>query len=309
MLNISLGCSTTPPKARASFFLTNRAQTANSKQMKRLFALALLLLSPALLWSAEEKPLARIALLSDPHVTVGTNGLAGAYEKHFETAIAQVNEANVDIVLITGDLSNGGQADQLRGFVQRTKQFQAPVFYVPGNHDVGHKMNSGKTNGFVTVERVNAYEHLMGRSFFAKEQHGMHLIGLDASLFGSGLERERDQWKFIEHEMAEAIDGPKIVFMHYPLFVKSAAEKGGGYWNIEPEPRERLLKLFEQGKVTAVLTGHLHKSLTNDYKGILLLGAPAISFGSPRNAHLEGWVLVQIPKNGPPTFETKRLEQ
>ncbi len=256
-----------------------------------------------------EKPVATIALLSDPHTMVGKNGQDGIYEQHFETAIAQVNKAKVDFVLIAGDLSNGGQPDQWREFSSRTKKFAAPVFYVPGNHDVGHKFNSGKPNGTITVERLKMYEDMMGPSFFAKDQHGIRVIGVDASLFGSGFEREHEQWKFLETELAKRNDRPKIVFMHYPPFVAKPTESGGGYWNIEPEPRERLLRLCKSADVTAILSGHLHRPLMHQYEGMLLLTTPPVSFGIPRNANLEGWTLVRIWKNSPPTFEFRKLDE
>jgi 3',5'-cyclic AMP phosphodiesterase CpdA len=122
------------------------------------------------------------------------------------------------------------------------------------------------------------------------------------------LECEREQWKFIDTEMAKTNDKLKIVFMHYPLFVTNATEPGGGYWNIEPDARQRLLKLFERAKIKAVLSGHLHKPFTNHYDGMLLLGAPAISFGFPRNAKTEGWILVRLWKDREPTFELRALE-
>jgi Icc protein len=272
--------------------------------MKRSAAIWLCCLP--LLCFAQEKPVATVALLSDPHATGKTNDV---YAQHFEKAIAQVNKADVDVVLITGDLSNGSQPEQFREFRDRTKKLNAPVYFVPGNHDVGHKMNSGKPTGFITADKLNAYEKLMGSSFFAKEAHGVHLIGLDSSLFESGLPREQEQWKFIETEMAKTENAPKIVFMHYPLFAKDASEKGGVYWNVEPKPRQRLLKLFEQAKVKGVLTGHLHKPMTNHYDGMLLLGTPAISFAFPRNAGLEGWMLVRVWKDREPTFEMRLLEQ
>src|SRR5581483_6914361 len=122
--------------------------------MQRFVAICFLCL-PLCCLAANENPVATIALLSDPHETGHTND---EYARHFEKAIAQVNKAAVDFVLVTGDLSNGGQPEQLREFRSRTRKLKAPVYYVPGNHDVGHKMNSGKTNGFVTAEKVKTYE-------------------------------------------------------------------------------------------------------------------------------------------------------
>lgn len=274
--------------------------------MKRFCAAWIVLVVTCLLATAKDKPIATIALVSDAHVTK-TNDHNGDYERNFEKAIQEVNQAHVDFVLITGDLSNGGKPEQLREFRNRAKKFNAPVYYVPGNHDVGHKMNSGKTNGTITVEHVKMYEQVMGPSFFAKDAHGVRIIGLNSSLFGSGFERERDQWNFLEKELAMASDVPKVIFMHYPLFVMTADEPGGRYWNVEPEPRQRLLSLCKRAGVKAVLTGHLHKPMVNNYEGTLLLGTTATSFSFPR--HLEGWTLVTVPKTGPITFERKALEE
>lgn len=276
--------------------------------MKRLLALGLVLLSTCLFATAKDRPVTTVALVSDPHIMVGTNGHAGTYLRHFEEAIAQVNKASVDFVLITGDLANGGKVDEWREFLSHIKEFKAPVFYVPGNHDVGHKFNSGKTNGTITVERVKTYERLMGPSFFAKDVHGVRIVGLNASLFGSGFERELEQQKFLEAELAQTTDMPRLIFMHYPLFVATADESGGGYWNVEPKPRRELLSLFKKAHVNAVLTGHLHRSLEKEYEGILLLGTTATSFSIGRTPHQEGWTLVTLPKNAPIKFERMKLE-
>jgi 3',5'-cyclic AMP phosphodiesterase CpdA len=276
--------------------------------MNRFVALLIALFGMLSVAFAQDKPIATIALLSDTHTRLRTNEQDGIYEQHFEKAIDAVNKAHVDFVLVAGDLANGANPNEWREFQSRAKKLNAPVFYVPGNHDVGHKFNSGKPNGTTTAERVTAYERIMGPSFFATNEHGVRIIGLNSSLLGSGLEREREQWAFLEAELARADGMPKVLFMHYPLFITDATEKGGGYWNIEPEPRERLLSLCKRGGVKAVLTGHLHKPLTKEYEGILLLGTSPTSFGFPRTAHLEGWTLVTIPKNGPVQFERKLLE-
>ena len=54
------------------------------------------------------------------------------------------------------------------------------------------------------------------------------------------------------------------------------------YWNIEPEPRQRLLKLLGERGVATVLSGHLHRPLTNRSDGILFVTTGPVSFGLPR---------------------------
>jgi predicted phosphodiesterase len=246
----------------------------------------------------EPKVLARVALLSDPHVNRATNGMDATFRPHFEKAIAQVNAAKVDLVLIAGDLTQDGKPEECADFKMFVKQFRAPVFFVPGNHDVGHKFNSGHTNGTITTERVAAWERTFGPSWFAKKRAGVRVLGINSSLLGSGFEREKAMWKFLEGELAGPGSRPTILFMHYPLFLKNPDEPGGEYFNTEPAPRARLLHLLEQGGVKIVLTGHTHRSVVNRRDGILFLTTPPISFGLPRGKQPEGWTLVTIFKNG-----------
>src|SRR5438552_1085367 len=84
------------------------------------------------------KVLARVALLSDPHVNGATNGNEAAFKVRFQKAIAQVNDAKVDVVLIAGDLTQSGLPQEFTDFKNHIKALHAPVYFVPGNHDAGH---------------------------------------------------------------------------------------------------------------------------------------------------------------------------
>jgi 3',5'-cyclic AMP phosphodiesterase CpdA len=259
--------------------------------MKRLL-LPVLLLSSLLAASAAKTT--RIALLSDTHTNLRTNGNEAQFNVRFDKAIAAVNAAKVDFVLITGDLTNSGKEEEMAEFKKHVKKFKPPVYFVPGNHDVGHKFNSGKKDGTVTRDRVELFEKNLGPSFFTKTKAGVRVIGINTSLLGSGYDRETEQWAFLEKELAKPAKTPPILFMHYPPYVKTVGEAGGVYWNIEPEPRQRLLALAKQGGCELLLSGHLHHTLENRADGILLFSAPPISFGLPKNKQPEGWVLVTI---------------
>src|SRR5690349_11384915 len=86
---------------------------------------------------AEPKIIARVALLSDPHVNRATNGMDATFKAHFEKTIEQVNEEKPDLVLIAGDLTQSGLPEEFADFKEHAKRLKAPVRFVPGNHDVG----------------------------------------------------------------------------------------------------------------------------------------------------------------------------
>ncbi len=241
--------------------------------------------------------MARVALLSDPHVNRDTNGMNATFKPHFEKTIADVNAANVNLVLIAGDLTQSGKPEEMDDFKAHLKKIKAPVYYVPGNHDVGHKFNSGKNEGTVTAERVEAYEKKLGPSFFVKKKSGIRIIGLNSSILGSGFESEEKMWNLFQKEMSKR-PVPTIVFQHYPLFTKNVSEAGGVYFNVEPEPRHRLLNQLKQGGVKIFLSGHLHHEQKYEQDGILLFSTAPISFGLPKGKQPEGWTLVTIFKDG-----------
>ncbi|MBU6411036.1 MAG: metallophosphoesterase [Verrucomicrobiota bacterium] len=255
---------------------------------------------------AESAVLARIALVADPHVNRATNGLEATFGAHFDAVISQVNAAKVDCVLIAGDLTQSGGPKEMEDFRREIKKFRAPVFFVAGNHDVGNKRHAGQS-GEVTAERLALYEKRLGHSFFVTKRHGVRIIGINASLLGSGLPEEDKQWRFLETRLARP-SGPTLLLLHYPPFVKTPEEPGGGYWNLEPGPRARLLRLLRPGGVRAVLSGHLHREVVNHADGILFVTSPPVSFGLPRGKQPEGWTLIIVPRTGEVRAEFRHID-
>lgn len=271
-----------------------------------LFVLAAPIILKPVPQQTNSNVLARVALLGDSHLNLETNDERSTYAAHFKETIMQVNAAGVDFILIAGDLTQSGKPEEFVDFKTNLIAFHAPVWFVPGNHDVGNKFNSGKS-GQTSVERIKLYEKMNRPSWFSTNCAGIRIIGVNSSIFGSDFEQETQMWKFLESQLHAPIHEPTILFMHYPLFVKDLNESGGGYWNVEPAPRARLYSLLKQGDVKIVLSGHLHRPLVNRRDGILFVATPATSFGLPAGKQPEGWTLITILKNGEATATLKTL--
>lgn len=251
--------------------------------------------------------LLRVALVCDTHINLDTEGEPALYRAHFDAVIDQVNAANVGLVLLGGDLTEGGKPETIAAFEAQAAKLKAPQLRVAGNHDVGAKKAEGiKSN--LSDERVTHFEALMGPSFWAREIGGARFVGVNASLFGSGLEHETAQWEFLEKELAKPNAAPfgTHLLTHYPPFLTSPDEPSD-YWNIEPAPRARLLALLKGAKVRGVFSGHIHRPLFNQTDEFTLITAPPVSFGLPRGKQPEGWTLLSIASGGKITFETRSL--
>jgi 3',5'-cyclic AMP phosphodiesterase CpdA len=251
--------------------------------------------------------LARIAFVSDTHVTLSTNEEKVAYNQHLDQALAAINAAKVDLVLIAGDLTDGGTREQMALFKQKVKQLKAPVLFVAGNHDVGI-VGEGKTKTSITAERVRLFDKELGPNWFARDEAGLRIVGINSCLFGSGFKEEEEQWQFLAMELATPNAKPTFLLEHYPLFIKTADEPRNDIWNVQPELRKRLLALVEQGGVRTVLTGHLHYPITNRLNGVLFLGNAPTAFGLPRGKQPEGWMLLTVPREGEVQFEFREIK-
>ncbi|MGE5481602.1 MAG: metallophosphoesterase family protein [Bacteroidota bacterium] len=246
----------------------------------------------------EQGAVTRLAVLADLHLPQGAERL--------QRAIAALEVEKVTAALIAGDLTQHGQEGEYGVWRRWRQRFTVPVFCVPGNHDVGDK-------GKVTGERLARYESQAGPSFFAADVGGVRVVGFNSLLFGSGLERETEQWAFLSDELCpqtsvpassaasvavsslQCTDRPIVIFLHHPPFRVQSDEKAD-YWNIDPEPRQRLLELLEANaeRVCALLAGHLHHPASLAWSDVPILVAPAVSFGLPEGKQPEGWMLVNV---------------
>jgi 3',5'-cyclic AMP phosphodiesterase CpdA len=248
----------------------------------------------------------RIALFSDTHATRGAKDDQTLHKGRLDRTIAVVNAARVDFALVAGDLTEDGTAEQFDDFKAQLAKLQVPVFCVPGNHDLGPKPLPGKANG-PTAERVALFEARIGPTYFVRRCAGVRIVGVNSVVIGSGLPVERAMWTWLEQELAKPAAEPTVLLTHFPPFAKTADEPGGGYWNIEPAPRQRLLALLKSGGVATVLAGHLHRPLEVRHEGTIFIVTGPVSFGLPRGKQPQGWTLVTLRPGAEAMFEFQAI--
>lgn len=238
--------------------------------------------------TASAEPILRFGVIGDTHVNPVEgestspwrgNSDANARARH---AVAMLNRHDLDFVVHLGDMVH--PVPELPTFRQAAGAFhavfadlEAPLRFVPGNHDVGDKPGEWLPASTVNDEFVHIYRTEFGDDYYSFEAAGCHFIVLNAELMNSGTESERIQREWLQATLASYEGRRRFVFTHYPLFLHQADEPGH-YDNIDEPARTWLLTLLEHHGVEAIFAGHVHNFFAHRVAGGAQYVAPSTAF-------------------------------
>lgn len=196
----------------------------------------------------------RIAHLSDIHF---------GQENHeaVETATAWLASANLDLIIVSGDLTRYAEIPEFKAAAAWLKRLTRPVLVTPGNHDAPY---------LAWAERVLApfrrFERYIGPAAI------QHWRGQQVGVCGVNTARGaqiRLNWSKgrIDARQARAAaawyqpdDLFRIVVVHHPLI-----EMVGGPMSANVRGGEKAANALADAKVDLVLSGHIHAPFTWPY--------------------------------------------
>lgn len=226
--------------------------------------------------------------LTDPQFGMFDNN--AGFEKEtvlYEKAVTEINKLNPDFVVITGDFVNDkNSASQIAEFKRITAMINSsiPVYYSPGNHDLGQIPNK---------ESLNKYKKNYGSDRFSFKHKESTFIGFNTGLIKAKLEKpEQEQFNWLKKKLRKSQNSQHIIlFTHYPFFNKTAGEPTT-YSNIDQEYREKYLRLFSSNRVSAVFSGHYHNNSLSTYENLKLVTTSAL--GKPLGEAPSGFRIVKV---------------
>jgi 3',5'-cyclic AMP phosphodiesterase CpdA len=139
-----------------------------------------------------------------------------------------------------------------------------PCYLAPGNHDVGNKP---------TLQTLNRYRDTFGDDYFSFQHKGYTFIINDTSLWKEPLADETqkfDVWFQNTLKNAHDANSPVFIVQHFLMYEKNIDEPNN-YYNLPVTKRKEILSLLENNGVVALLGGHRHKTIINDYNGIQMV--------------------------------------
>jgi 3',5'-cyclic AMP phosphodiesterase CpdA len=235
--------------------------------------------------------MARMIVISDPHLSP-THGFF--WENWCRTCEA-VNRISPDAVIVSGDLCiNGPDSDAEIAFAGRAlRRLDAPVFAIPGNHDVGDEPPGQEPDQIIDSRRLERWMLVFGGDRFALDLGGWRVLGINAQLLGSGLAEEGGQDAWLDRELGQTSQ-PIMLVLHKPLFLQSSDETEMTASSTNPEPRGRLLRRLRRSPTQVVVSGHLHCHRDVVRDGLRHVWAPSTAFRLPAHVDADAAAILGI---------------
>lgn len=207
----------------------------------------------------------KFAILSDIHVTPGN-----ANEQQLKAAVAEINKSDVDVVVLTGDLTNEGSDAQLRNVKSILDSLTKPLYVIPGNHENTWSQSACKT-----------FNDLWGADRFVFNIDSLVVVGMNCGPFmkmGDGHIKQEDLL-WLDKTLAERVKpGMKVFsFNHYPI-------------NADLDNYRDYVKVLKKYPVITHLGGHYHAWKQYETDGIMGIVVRALDMHN----HDYGYTLMDV---------------
>jgi 3',5'-cyclic AMP phosphodiesterase CpdA len=258
-----------------------------------------------------------IAQISDTHLGEKHSPDAAA---NLRAAVELINSRRPDAVIVSGDI---GESPENREQVKTIlKNLSAPVYYVPGNHDVSN------------LKGLTQYRRQFGPDYYRFQVRNVEMLAIDSQLLGNygrfdsktapplapELEVESKKMLTWMEEQAGATKGKVVIAVqHIPLFRDHDFPDAKPYWTVNEPYAQRETDLFGKLGIKHLLAGHWHNGRVFQQNGITIHVAPALSWlplggqlgfalhtiTADGNVHTE---FITIPVVGPAAVDNPHLQ-
>jgi 3',5'-cyclic AMP phosphodiesterase CpdA len=211
-----------------------------------------------------------VCQLSDMHVMAGGGLAYGVVDTaaNLRRCIAHIltRPQQPDVVVMTGDLVDGGEPEEYALLREIIAPLAMPVYLIPGNHDE----REGLRAAFPDHPYLNQFPPFIQ---FSIEEHALRIVAVDTVIPGQdGGELCAQRLEWLALTLATAPQRPTLLLMHHPPFATHIAfmdEIGLA----AAEPLADIVARHPQ--VERVLCGHLHRPIHARFAGTLACTAPS----------------------------------
>ena len=211
-----------------------------------------------------------IAHISDTHIVRPNKKAYGIADTatNLVNCIQYINrlKPKVDIVLITGDITNNGRPKGVSYAKSIFDKLDSPYYLIPGNHDNNNdiwKTFKGKACPKRHKEFIN----------YVIDDYEIRFIALDSTIPdkpGAELCTTRIEW--LDKQLSKQTDKPTIIFMHHPPVKCNILETNeDGFIGAD-----LLGDVIEKySNIKAILCGHIHLQAHINWRNTVVSVAPS----------------------------------
>lgn len=203
-----------------------------------------------------------IAQISDLHI--GPDPISALNDERLTRVVARVAAHRPDLVLVTGDLAEGGGVVSYRRAAELLAPLNAPLLFALGNHDV----RANFSHVFADTPTHDGFVQ------YAVDHSDVRILVLDTLVEGQhagGYCNGRRDW--LDQALAEAPSTPTLIALHHPPMISGIDwmdPPEGGQWF---EPLQAALQ--DQPQVIGIVAGHLHRPIATAFSGRPLIVCPS----------------------------------
>jgi len=210
-----------------------------------------------------------LAQLSDPHVCAPGRLLFGRADASaaLAAAVTRLNALATppDLVVVTGDLTDRGTAEEYAEFRRLMAPLAAPYTVIPGNHDRRESLRTGLAD-LPWLPASGLLHHVV-------EDFALRLVCLDTLIEDSGRGRLGPaQLAWLDQTLADAPDRPTVVALHHPPF-STGIDHVDAVGLDDAEALGTVVARHRQ--VERVIAGHVHRAMQRRWYGTLASTAPS----------------------------------
>ncbi len=181
-----------------------------------------------------------------------------------------------DLVIMTGDLVDGGKAEEYALLRRLLAPLPMPVYVIPGNHDAREPLRAAFADkGFFPAAGFLQY---------AVEDQPVRLLALDTLVEGKPygeLCEERLAW--LDTRLGEQGDKPVMLFMHHPPF--ECGIDAFDHARLQHGDRRLAELVRRHGTVERAVCGHVHRPIQVRWAGTMASIAPSTAHQATLDLH------------------------
>jgi Icc protein len=233
-----------------------------------------------------------LAQLSDLHLGAAWDGVDP--QPRLERVIEAVRSLPnpVDAVVVTGDLTADGGAEDSLLALRMLDRFEVPVHVLPGNHDLRASLRKAFELPGEGNEPID----------YCADVADLRLVILDSTVPGQDAGAfDPGQLAWLDEELGRDRECPTILAMHHPPLPTGLAE-----WdaiNLVAAEREALGEVVSRHpQLRAIVGGHLHRTAAATLAGRPVLSAPSTYLQALPDYEPADFAGEEMAVTGPPGF-------